>query len=221
VTVTQFLKANLEGLNFRDRCFLKLASWVAIAFHYGQRRRSGDHYYYHCLRVGNRLKGEGINCQIAGLLHDILEQLSWLTKPLAMLAIILLFGWRIFRIVCALTDWWDNDERYYYQMARAIAAGYHEVLIVKLADKIDVVSEPFHQSAKRTIGYLRSVQGNFTIFALSSAENLSEGQRKAVGTMLTTLLNVTGEELDRLFPYDDDNPGVPQARTPFLCSCAS
>jgi len=66
-----FISQDLSHLLPKERWMLKIALWVAVIFHYGQRRRSGDKYVHHSMRVAYSLRDQSMECQIAALLLHI------------------------------------------------------------------------------------------------------------------------------------------------------
>lgn len=59
---------------------LEKAIKIAIEAHWGHKDRAGEPYILHCFRV--MLSGENTNEQIAGVLHDVLEDSSVTVKDL-------------------------------------------------------------------------------------------------------------------------------------------
>lgn len=52
---------------------LDLAKSIAETAHKGQKRKNGEDYINHCIRVSEAVKDFGEDYQIVGLLHDVIE----------------------------------------------------------------------------------------------------------------------------------------------------
>jgi (p)ppGpp synthase/HD superfamily hydrolase len=183
-----------------EKIQLVIAYCLMVTIHLGQLRRSGTQYILHPIRVANAVEQYGVRCQIAAYLHDTLEDrrcLAWLISAL----IVLFFGIRTYRIIRALTNWCENDEAYYAQMTAAVKTGLYEVLIIKLADREDILAEPFNRPTNKERAYLRKVLRLFVPF-IRDCWLLVEIPLKE--QLKPTLVRIVHRSLDRLSCLRDE-----------------
>lgn len=127
--------------------------------HAGQTRRDGSPYIYHPIKVAELLKDEGydLRYQIAGLLHDVLEDTDATEEEVRV------FGEDVLAAVKLVTrpDGMDEDDYVAAILQNSMAAA------VKSADKIhnmrDIVTAPDKQWAKKYVQKVKKhYAGKFT-----------------------------------------------------------
>lgn len=134
------LLASLQGRPPRELEQIKRAYQIAERAHHGQRRDEGSPYIEHPLRVAlilvNEVKRTEPDLVCAALLHDVVED-----TPVTLAEIQEICGDTVAHFVELLTKEKISDPEAKRQATRRylqrIAADSHEVLLLKLADRLD------------------------------------------------------------------------------------
>lgn len=192
----QFVTNNIRGESLYVRIVLGAAFLVALLLHFGQKRRSGGRAVEHPMAVSEMVKSFGLNARVIAILHDSLEDAPTFLKPLAII-LIALFGPEVLFSVIALTNWWDNDERYFTELHRK-GSQLPIVAIVKLADKLHVVSTPYNRAAEREIVYLQKTLIDFWQLVFDLRVYVGINERGEYSDMLSDLVVTCNNRLSRL-----------------------
>lgn len=159
MTNDQFKKSNLCQESFFIRLCLGLAHRVALLLHFGQTRRYGNRAVEHPMAVAHMVKPAGLLAQIIAILHDAIEDapecLKWLAKLL-----VRMFGRKVQFGVYVLTNW-TGDDRQYFQMIATCTKIMPVIAIVKLADKLHVITVPYGKTKRDEMQYFERTQQTF------------------------------------------------------------
>jgi len=111
---------------------LERAIEIAAAAHAGQKGKEGSPYILHPVRV--MLRVEGLAAQMAGILHDVVEDTEWTLEQLRAEG----FSEEVLEAVDCLTH--RNGEEYFEYVARAGAnALARRVKLADLEDNMNVM----------------------------------------------------------------------------------
>jgi len=199
ITSREFMKSNLLRQSLEGKIMLFLAWLVAGLAHLGQRRRSGRRYIKHPMVVAALLARACLEAQIAALLHDVFEETNGFVQKIFVRTIRYLFGEDGFEGVFGLTNWWRDDGKYYAAMSLAIVKRPY-LLLVKVADKLHVVAEPYHKSPEDERAYLMKVMEGFYCFALAHRHYLSWPDQLIFNEMMVLLVNRVKARLVEISP---------------------
>jgi (p)ppGpp synthase/HD superfamily hydrolase len=192
----EFAQSNLSGISRKDSVRLWLAWLLAALVHFGQKLRSRKPYILHPMGVTHLLKSESIELQIAGLLHDAFEDApAWLLKPT--MRLVRLFGLEVYDMVFAVTNWWNEDAKYFAQMSEAIKKR-PKTLILKCADRLHVISTPYNRPKNKEISYLKKTQDGFCYFAMEHCKYLVGEDQIFCKAILAEITNRTESRLREL-----------------------
>ena len=126
-----------------DKSRLSEAFEYGKAMHEGQfRKNSGDPYFIHPIRVAVSLVNFGEEMIIAGLLHDVVED-----TDTTLFDIESKFGAKVAQYVDGVTK--RGHESWVVTLER-IAFTYSEVIYIKIADRIDNLSDGFKTMKEKT-----------------------------------------------------------------------
>lgn len=131
---------------------LLLADKTAQKAHQGQLRDGGDPYITHPRRVQMKLKEYGLPeyVQIAGLLHDVLEDTSLTQENIKAI-----FGLMVNRLVLGMTKCPGVS---YHSQLRDCAEKDPYIIMVKMADRIDNITTMSCWAPNRIERYLEDTE---------------------------------------------------------------
>lgn len=198
VTHDEFVSKNLRGESLAVRFSLGLAYCVALLLHWGQKRRSGGRAVEHPMAVADMVKSLGLTAQIVAILHDTIEDVPWYLKLFAIM-LVALFGPFVLFGVLALTNWLGNDGLY-FRLIKFFARFMPVIAIVKLADKLHVISTPYNKSVDEEIVYLDKTDGEFYQLMISCRQYIEENQLPIFQDLLSTLVVKVRGRLAELRP---------------------
>ncbi len=122
---------------------------IKLAYEFGKKRHSGqtrhfsnDPYFIHPIRVALLLKNYSTDIIIAALLHDVVED-----TPTTLEEIEKLFGNYVKTLVLGLTK---IDNRNLFVILEDVARIHPEVILIKMADRIDNLCDNFDKMSDKT-----------------------------------------------------------------------
>ena len=178
---------------------LKEAVKYAVKMHKGQKRKNGDPYIYHPLRVLKKVYKykESNNIEtllISACLHDVIEDTK-ATYP----EIVRIFGPQVASLVLEVT----TDEDMKKEMGKEKYLSYKMknmsswALVIKLCDRLDNVEDLSNSTDKRFINRYIKETLDIINYLLKNA-NLSKTHMNIIERILYTLLLLSKDDVNKI-----------------------
>ena len=178
-----------------DSILYSQALALASIKHCGQTRKNGDPYILHPIRVSNMIKeaGYGLEYQITGLLHDLLEDTSASEKEIEE------FGHDVLEAVKLLSkNYCKNKNKYIENILNN-----HIAAVVKNADRIDNLLESRIADINFQKRYLKNSKENYLGKFSKALDNTIELLETTTNFNEINLNNFNKEQLNLMELYSD------------------
>ncbi len=173
-----------------------VALHTAVCRHWNQKRDDGEtEYYEHLLVVADSLHrlGFDIEVQIAGLLHDVMEDCSMSREEIKKT-----FGIRIADIVASLSEDKDGPDSYLDQLFEGTKMHF-EVIIVKLVDRWhNLVTIYGFRNQARQIRYLEETIGPLYDLFCRCRKLIPEKHLFDYNQLVSTVFSLASSTLDQI-----------------------